>query len=271
MLRLGWFSTGRGEGSRALLSFIQGHIASGALPACIEFVFCNREPGEVEGSDQFHALARSYGIPLVTLSSERFRKERKARRFDEVREQYDAQAIQLLSRFDPDAVVLAGYMLFTAAEMCSRYNLLNLHPAAPGGPAGAWQQIVWHLIERKATASGIQVQLATMDWDRGPLISYCTFPITGPTFDPLWRQIEGKPFEEVKATQWEEMPLFQRIRREGQRREAPLLLETLRAVAEDRIKVSGRQVLDREGRPIAGYCLNDQVEAWLKTHPDQDA
>ncbi|MBI2170437.1 MAG: hypothetical protein HYU30_00220 [Chloroflexi bacterium] len=162
MLRLGWFSTGRGEGSRNLLRFIQRHITSGHLPAAIDFVFCNRDLGEAEGSDQFHALVRSYNIPLVTLSSDRFRREHKTRQFDQVREQYDAQVLRRLEGFAPDLVVLAGYMLFTAAELCTRYRMLNLHPAAPGGPMGAWQSIVWRLIEEKAKESGIQVQLATM-------------------------------------------------------------------------------------------------------------
>ena len=85
MLKLGWFSTGRGEGSRELLRLVQEHIAAGDLPATIEFVFQNRERGEAEGSDQFQDLVRSYGIPLVTLSSQRFRKERGVRAFADVR------------------------------------------------------------------------------------------------------------------------------------------------------------------------------------------
>lgn len=271
MLRLGWFSTGRGEGSRNLLRFVQRHITSGDLPATIDFVFCNRETGEAEGSDQFHALVRSSGIPLITLSSERFRREHKARQFDPVRAQYDEEVLRRLEGFSPDLVVLAGYMLFTAAELCTRYPMLNLHPAAPGGPMGAWQSIVWRLIEEKAKESGIQVQLATMDWDHGPLISYCTFPITGPAFDPLWRQIEGQSTEEVKSTYWEELPLFQRIRQEGQKREAPLLLETLHAFAAGQLKIAGQQLLDSQARPHPGQCLNDHIEAWLKAHPEEDA
>lgn len=271
MLKLGWFSTGRGEGSRNLLQFVHRHIAGGDLPASIEFVFCNRASGEAEGSDEFHALVRSLGIPLVTFSSEGFRREQGARRFDQVRARYDAEVIARLEGFRPDIGVLAGYMLFTAEELCRRYNLVNLHPAPPGGPVGAWQQIVWRLIESHASESGIQIQLATMDWDHGPLITYCTFPITGPAFDPLWQQIEGKSIDEVKASYWEELPLFQQIRKEGQKREQPLLLETLRAFAHGHVKVVDHQVLDVAGRPIAGHCLTEGVEAWLKAHPEGSA
>ena len=51
MYRLGWFSTGRGEGSRGLLKTVQDTIVSGDLEAQIEFVFCSREYGETEATD----------------------------------------------------------------------------------------------------------------------------------------------------------------------------------------------------------------------------
>ena len=53
MIKIGWFSSGRGEGSRGLLRFIQNRIESGNLEAKIEFVFSNRSRGEFAGSDQF--------------------------------------------------------------------------------------------------------------------------------------------------------------------------------------------------------------------------
>ena len=45
MLRIGWFATGRGEGSQGLLRFVADAIGAGRLDAKIEFVFSNREPG----------------------------------------------------------------------------------------------------------------------------------------------------------------------------------------------------------------------------------
>ena len=66
MLNLGWFSTGRGPGSRALLSTVQEAITDGRIQARISFVFSNRAPGEAEGSDQFFALANSLGLTVVS-------------------------------------------------------------------------------------------------------------------------------------------------------------------------------------------------------------
>ena len=39
MLKLGWFSTGRGAGSRNLLRLVQEAIVRGEIPATIQFVF----------------------------------------------------------------------------------------------------------------------------------------------------------------------------------------------------------------------------------------
>jgi phosphoribosylglycinamide formyltransferase-1 len=260
MLELGWFSTGRGEGSRNLLRLVQEQIAGGSLPARIQFVFCNREQGEAEGSDQFAALVHSYGIPLVALSSQRFRRERNARSFNHVREEFDQAVLNRLADFSPNVVVLAGYMLFTAAEMCQRFNMINLHPAKPGGPVGTWQQVIWELIGQRAEEAGAQVQYATMDWDQGPVISYCTFPITGPEFDPLWEELGNRSVDELKAAHWEDLPLFQRIRAEGVEREGPLVLETIRAIADGSVNMA-----KVEARAFAALRLNGEIESQLRT------
>ena len=75
MLNIGWFSTGRGEGSRGLLNFVQTRLGETGANARINFVFSNRGRGEAEGSDEFFGLVDSYGIPLITHSSTEFRKQ----------------------------------------------------------------------------------------------------------------------------------------------------------------------------------------------------
>src|SRR5947208_4122097 len=74
MYKIGWFSTGRGEGSLNLLNKTVSAIESGYLPAEIAFVFCNRERGEAEGSDRYLQTVRDYKIPLVALSHRKFRR-----------------------------------------------------------------------------------------------------------------------------------------------------------------------------------------------------
>ncbi len=263
MLRLGWFSTGRGEGSRGLLSTVQSSIQRGELKARIEFVFTNRGPGEAKGSDQFIQLVRGYGMPLVAFSSSRFRKERGGGPFSQHRADFDRQALRLLECMDVDICVMAGYMLVVSPEICHLFNTINIHPALPGGPKGKWQNVIWELIETRAKETGAMVHLVTETVDEGPPISYCSFPITGGPYNELWDEIEGKKMEQVRAEEGEENALFKLIRQEGMRRERPLLLETLKAVAEGRIKVSNGQVLDRGMQAIMPILLNGEVEGRL--------
>ena len=265
MLTLGWFSTGRGEGSLGLLRMTQEAIARGELQARINFVFSNREPGEAEGSDLFFQQVHNYGIPLITCSSSRFRRERGGGPIARHRLEYDREVMKRLEDYQPDLCVLAGYGLITDAEMCRRYTMLNLHPALPHGPVGTWQQVIWKLIEDHAEDSGNFIHLATEELDRGPALTYCSFPLRGDDFDARWQEVEGHSVEDLKANEGEGLPLFQLIRQQGVRRERPLLLETLKAFAAGEIKVDGRRVLDRQGRPLDGaLCLDEAVERALE-------
>ncbi len=271
MLNIGWFSTGRGAGSRGLLDFVQKRLTETGADARISFAFSNRERGEAEGSDEFFRLVDRYGIPLITHSSAEFRKKIGGR-FSAHREEFDQQVMDKLAGLEVDVCVLAGYMLIVGGKMCRQYPLLNLHPALPDGPIGTWQEVVWELIEKKAAKTGAMVHLATEEVDRGPLVSYVTVPITGPGFDHLWESLEGKDLAEIKKTEGEEFALFQAIRSEQYRREPYLLFETLRAVSQGEIKVSGGQVLDASGSPLSesmpnGLCLDRQIAAAMVEDP----
>ena len=266
VLRIGWFATGRGEGSRGLLRFVADAIADGQLDAGIEFVFSNREPGEAEGSDAFFELVRSYGLPLVTLSSARYRREHGGGPMSRHRVGFDREAMRLLQPYQPDVCALAGYMLICSGELCRRYPLLNLHGALPDGPVGTWQSVIWQLIASKATRTGAMIHLATEEVDRGPVLSHCVVPIVGGPFDAERDALYGRDIEQIRATEDEENALFRLIRAEGYRREPYLLLETLRAVADGRLKVRPGEALDTWGNPLAdtlptGLALTDEIEA----------
>jgi len=267
MLRIGWFSTGRGEGSKGLLRAATDAIQKGDLKAEIAFVFCNRERGDAEPTDRFFDQVRSYGLPLVTLSYSRYRRERNLPviRLGEPllpwRLDYDREVARLIEPYPFDLGMLAGFMLIFTGVICERWPLLNLHPAAPGGPVGIWQEVIWQLIASRADRSGITIFLCTTELDRGPTVTYCTYPLHGPTLDPLWRQVEGRSVDDIKAADGEESPLFKEIRRQGATRELPLIVATLRAFADDRLRFEGLGVVTADGRPIHGYDLTPEVEA----------
>ncbi len=67
-LRLGWFTTARGQGSRRMFEAVQQAIAAGEFDAEIAVVFSNRDRGEAETTDSFFDLVEGAGIALVTRS-----------------------------------------------------------------------------------------------------------------------------------------------------------------------------------------------------------
>ena len=261
-LRLGWFSTGRGPGSRGMLVKALKAIDAGALDARLLFVYSNRERGEGEGSDAFFDLVERHGIPLVTHSSRRFRRAHGGE-FDAHRHEYDTEVRELLAPYEPDLCLLAGYMLILSPTLCNSFTAINLHPALPDGPIGTWQDVAWWLIDDWAIESGNMVHLVTEELDRGAPVSFARYPLRGWRFDHLWMAHGKRTVQEVQAKEGEEYPLFQAVRREGLLREPPLLLETLKALAAGAIGIRGRQVVDSTGAATRPLDLTAQVEAAL--------
>ena len=269
--RLGWFSTGRDKAARELLEAVQNSIRLGEIKAKIAFVFCNREPGESEESDLFLKLVEDYHIPLICFSYQRFRSKKgitgsgQEETLPPWRLDYDQEVMKQLQNFHPDLCVLAGYMLIVGKEMCQRYNMINLHPAAPGGPAGTWQEVIWQLIDNKARETGVMMHLVTPELDKGPPVTYCTFPIRGKPFDKYWEEIKRHPLEEIKKSEGENNRLLKLIREYGLAREFPLIISTLKTFSQGKVKITvDKEVVDAEGRPISGYNLTDEINELLK-------
>ena len=258
MLDIGWFSSGRGAGSRGLLRFVQERLARHPEDnARIRFVFSNRDWGEADGSDQFLRLVGDYNLPLVTLSSTAFRRANGGP-WSVLRPAYDQAVMDALADYRPELCVLAGYRLIVGGAMCRRYPLLNLHPALPDGPIGTWQEVIWSLIEQGASRTGAMIHRATEQVDRGPVISYCTLPLDGPEFIPHWQEIAGRDVAALRADPGENLPLFQQIRQAEYRREPYLLYETLRALAQGRLAIPEGPLAAAAG---PARCLDAEIAA----------
>jgi phosphoribosylglycinamide formyltransferase-1 len=248
-------------------------IKNGRVKADMGFVFCSREPGDAEGSDRYIKQVQDYGLPLVCFSSKRFKPDLRKQggqnpaAMAQWRLEYDREVMQRLGTPDVRITVLAGYMLVLGPEMCRTYDMVNLHPAAPSGPAGTWQEVIWQLIGQRADESGNMMHLVIEELDKGPPITYGTFPIRGGEFDPLWEaldeKLKQKTLQEIAREQAEQQPLFAKIRREGALREIPLVVQTVKAFADGRIYLKDRRII-ADGKPLAGpYCLNDDIEREL--------
>ena len=104
------------------------------------------------------------------------------------------------------------------------------------------------------------MHLVTPELDAGPPIAYCTFPIRTPhRIDDLWRTWELFHEEGTKER------LFNRLREEGLKREFPLIVETLKLLAQGKIKIKDGKVLSKNGRTLRkGRNLTKVVEKKIR-------
>ncbi|MDI6887261.1 MAG: formyltransferase family protein [Candidatus Thermoplasmatota archaeon] len=245
--KLGWFSTGRDKAARDLLTVIKKGVDSKELNVELVFVFSNRAQGEAKESDLFFKLVKSYNLELVQFSSKQFKPELWSANRPRWRIEYDREVMRLLAKYEVDLILLAGYMLIVGPELCRKYKLINLHPAAPLGPTGTWQEVIWELIRTKAQETGIIIHLVTEILDRGPVVAYCTFPIKGKGFNKLWGEKD-------------KTKLFKKIREEGVKRELPLLFHTIKELASRRIELRAGGVYAKGKLYAQGYCMNELIE-----------
>ena len=264
MTRVGWLSTGRDKAARDLLKAVRESIEHNSLGIEIPFVFSNREPGEHEESDLFFNLVKDYRIPLICFSSQKFRPEQRRTDISQWRLAYDMEIMRRLEGLERDICVLAGYMLIIGEEMCRKYTMINLHPAAPDGPSGTWQEVIWQLIEQGASDTGVMMHVVTPELDKGPPLTYCRFPIRGGLFDKHWDEIGKTTVGKVRREEGENAELFAAIRSHGLAREFPLIIGTLRAFSEGKVRIEKGIVTDSQCKPIQGYDLTQEIESAVR-------
>jgi len=90
------------------------------------------------------------------------------------------------------------------------------------------------------------IHLVTPELDRGPVISYCLFPIKGKPFDQYWRRND-------KET------LFKLIRQHELAREFPLIISTLKAMSHGEIVIRNGKILDAQKNITQGYNLTEEI------------
>ncbi len=274
MLKLGWFSTGRDRAARELLSTMMRKKEEGFFDISIEFVFCNWEEGEAQGHrdyqerKKFFKLVKSYDIPLVTLSWKKYLPELRESDKEGWRAEYGRKMREMLSGYDFDLGVLAGYMLWVDDETCNAYDLINLHPALPGGPKGTWQEVIWELIRKRAADHGAMIHLCTPEWDEGPPLTYCEFSLRTGEYFQLWEDIqvrlEEMSMEEIIEEMGEDDPLFKKIRKDGEVRELPLLAYSIRLFSEGKVQIEDDKLYQGDEPLDHPYDLTVQVNEALE-------
>lgn len=260
----GIWTTGRDEAALQLLQAIYQAVTHEVIPGTISYVFCNRVHGEGTWSDKILTYCEENRLPHVAVSSAQFERHLKKRDVERWRRKFHAEVRTKLSVFQEKFRVLAGYMLILDPETCRDVPTLNLHPAKPGGPKGTWQEVIWQLIEIDADETGVMMHLVTPELDEGPPIAYCTFPIKGNVFDPLWNdlkeKLKGSTLSSIIKSQGGNNPLFKEIRKQGLVREFPLIVHTIKEVASGNLQIVDGGLRTCDGKSLnEGYCLTEVI------------
>jgi len=95
----------------------------------------------------------------------------------ETREAFDAQLIDLIDTFDPDYVVLAGFMRILSTGFVQHFaqRLINIHPSLL--PKFKGMHTHKRAIESGETEHGATVHFVTDELDSGPVILQAKVPV----------------------------------------------------------------------------------------------
>jgi phosphoribosylglycinamide formyltransferase-1 len=142
--------SGRGSNMEAIVRALE----SERWPARIAAVISNKpEAGGL-------AFAREHGIPTAVVANKAF----------PTREAFDAALQETIDRFDPDLVVLAGFMRILTAPFVEHYagRMLNIHPSLL--PLFPGLHTHRQALEAGVLEHGATVHFVTAELDHGPVV-----------------------------------------------------------------------------------------------------
>ena len=155
------------------------------------------------------------------MSSKKFKKKNFNQPFFKYRREYDLEVNNLISSYNTDIIVMAGYMLILSDILCNKFRFINLHPALPKGPKGTWVDVIKYLISNNITESGLNVHVVTNKLDAGQSIGYCNFSYGN--FIEEWEEYYELS-NNSKKINYQNLKLFSLIRNQILDREKILLL-----------------------------------------------
>jgi phosphoribosylglycinamide formyltransferase-1 len=150
-------ASGRGSNFQAILD----RVSDGFIPAsCCALITDNPQAYAIE-------RARAGGVAVREVPFHSFPDK----------EQYETALIGEIQRYDPDLVVLAGYMRILGNSIVRRYagRIVNIHPSLLPSFPGLHAQA--QAVRYGVKVAGCTVHFVTEDMDAGPVIIQRTVPV----------------------------------------------------------------------------------------------
>ena len=265
MLKIGWFSTGNGEGSLGFIKYFLEYVQKYNLDISLEYVFINREYGEHNGSDNFIDYLKINKINTITLSSKKFKKNNFNKPFSKYRREYDLEVKNRISSYDTDLIIMAGYMLILSDILCDNFRFINLHPALPKGPKGTWMDVIKYLISNSITESGLNVHVVTNKLDAGKSIGYCNFSYGD--HDKEWQEYHELS-KNTESINYQNLKLFSLIRNQILDREKILLLCVIEEFLKNKYVLNDIFDYPDKSEAYKNFTVGKVLKA--EKHPDAD-
>jgi phosphoribosylglycinamide formyltransferase-1 len=111
--------------------------------------------------------AKNHGIEVHTIDHRRFAS----------REAFDHVLLDCIQKYDPDYIVLAGFMriLSSAFIQANQNKILNIHPSLLPDYKGL--DTHRRVMENEETVHGVSIHLVTPELDDGPVLMQGRYPI----------------------------------------------------------------------------------------------
>ncbi len=186
-ISLGWLTSALDPQAVTILNSVCEAQRDGVLDAEVQFIVCVRGRAESTFADQIQSIARIHGIPAMSVGSDDLLGDVGRRGSDDKtagnevwRARLEHRILDAIPNCRPDVVALIGYMLIAGPTLLEKWRMVNLHPALPGGPVGSQRAVIKELAATGAAHAGAMMHVVNAELDRGPALTYCRFPLTGP-------------------------------------------------------------------------------------------
>jgi len=169
------FASGNGSNAEAILRAQK----EGKLSAKIGLVVTNKtDAGVIQ-------KAVAYNTPHIVLNRKIFSNEI----------EYISSLINTLDEHNIDFIALAGFMELIPSQLVEKFRnrITNIHPAllpSFGGKGYYGQKVHQAVLDAGCRVSGVTVHIVDEEYDRGPIISQVSVPVTdGDNVDSLAARI----------------------------------------------------------------------------------